>query len=148
MSRYTRLHCVIDSHITPTSDAEKQSVSETLLELVRDQLNSKSGYVSVLVPHLRPPARLRNVTLLNATVEQGSRYNRLHVHFVLSIVHTGVFELTACGDGVNIYERLAGWVEQHLPWTTRPYVSVRLLDTRAQNYAAKNSTANEQQRSK
>ena len=140
MSRYTRLHCVIDSHIAPASESEKQHVSETLLDLVKTQLNSKSGYTGVLVPHIAPPGRLRNVTLLNATVEQGSRYGRIHIHFVLSIVHTSRFELTPV-DGVNIYQRLAGWLESKLPWDTRPYVSVRLLDTRAQNYAAKNSRA-------
>lgn len=137
--RFTQLHCVIDSHIKPSNASEEDYVKTALLEIVRDKLNSKAGYGAVLAPHIEPPGRLLTVTMMSIGAEVGDRFGRVHVHYVMEVKHSSNFLLTAA-DGKNIYERICEWVTPRLPWNARPYVSVRLLDTRAQNYAAKNAT--------
>lgn len=133
---YTQLHCVIDSHIQPDNEDEEEYLKSMLLDLVRDKLNSVAGYNYVLKPHIEPPGKILAVTMLSIGAETGDKFSRVHIHFVLEVKHNSKFLLNAA-DGLNIYERLYEWITPRLPWSTKPYVSVRLLDTRAQNYVAK-----------
>lgn len=148
LTRWTNLHIVIDSHVRPQGPAEEKMIGNDLLDIVKTKLNSKAGYEAVFGPHLAVDTRLREVTLLNATVEKGNRFGRLHLHCIITIAHSGRFNLNRVSDGKNIYQTLCEWLIPRLPWLNdptypfphpdaRPYVSVRILNSRAHNYASK-----------
>jgi len=130
MVRFTDLHCTIDTHISPRTQEEAQAVADELLRLVTEELNTRQGYQESIP--VEEDGKLRSVTMLNASVEMGEKYKRIHIHYNLSIVH----ETKVLLKDAN--RRLQDWFNLHSPWGTECYAKVRLLDSsRAKNYNVK-----------
>ena len=147
-SRFTDLHLIVDTHIAPKSDEEARYVSDELRRLI-DTINSKEGYTALIMPHMDVGTKLKAVRLISWQVEAGTKYNRLHLHAVLSVKHTGKMLLKA-NDDVNITTRFKVFIKERLPWLndpnspyyreqTAPYVKVNLADASGKNYASKGS---------
>jgi hypothetical protein len=143
---FTKLHIVVDTHITPKTSEEEDRVAGILRQIIAD-INTKQGYIDLLVPHLKRGTKLVKAQMLSFSIEKGDARNSLHFHAVVSITHTGQFLLTSELDGVNITGRFIQWITDRLPWLkpnsayyrefTTPYVRVHLADSTAENYAAK-----------
>ena len=131
MVRFTDLHCVVDTHITPRDDTEQEEVANILIEVL-ERLDTRDGYRAALA--MDDPSKLKRVIMMGGAVERGEKYGRLHAHFNLSIMHEGKFLLGEANA------RLANWFNDQFPWRTACFASVELLESsRTKNYNAKSS---------
>ena len=142
---FTKLHIMVDSHVTPTDDDEKQYFADSLSNII-DELDTKQAYIDCFVPHLSKDTKLRGVQMLASSVDQGGRYGHIHCHIVVLIRHSNRFDLQAA-DGMNITTRMVNWVTARCSWLadsspyyrpdTLPYVNVVLVPAYGENYVAK-----------
>lgn len=129
MVKFTDMHCVVDTHIAPATEEEQRYIVD-VLEDVLTRLNTREGYRAALC--IENPDRLRRVLMLNASIEKGSKYNRIHCHFNLSIMHESKILLKE----QNV--TLAEWFNSQFPWPTACFAAADLLESsRAKNYNAK-----------
>ncbi len=130
MPKFTDLHCTIDTHIAPRTREQADAVATELMRIVQEELNTRAGYEAVIP--MEEPNTLKSVTLLNASVEMGEKYKRMHIHFNLDVIHEGKVLLK------DANRRLCQWFNRVSPWEAPCYASVRLLESSiAKNYNGK-----------
>lgn len=142
----TKLHYIIDSHITPTSSEEKERVVNVLKDVFA-AFNSRAGFVELIKPHVTGNTGPIEIKVLSWAIEVGRRFGRIHMHVILQVNHKAKFSLTSERDGINVTRRFKAWLIDRLPWLyansdyyreyTTPYVRIYLADSSAENYAQK-----------
>lgn len=130
MPSFTDIQCLVDTHIVATNPEQLQSVSDELIRVLQERLNTPDGYRRALA--LEDPQGLRRVVMLNAAVEVGPKYRHIHAHFTLNIMHETKFLLGEAN------QRMQDFFNDEFYWETASFASVKLLDSsRAKNYNAK-----------
>lgn len=137
--RFTDLMILVDPHIVPRDSEHERALGDWLIAAVRSFVTAP--VLRATIP-TEDPSRLKRAQLLNASVEVGDKYGRIHVHFNLNLTHTTKV-LLKHPDGRTINDEVQKWFNQQLGIAADQscFVSVRLAESgRAKNYATKNGT--------
>jgi hypothetical protein len=126
---------LVDPHIVPKDSEEERTLGDWLMAAVRAFVTAP--VLRATIP-TEDPSRLKRAQLLNASVEVGDKYGRIHVHFNLNLTHPTKV-LLKHPDGRTINDEVQNWFNRQLGQSC--FVSVRLAESgRAKNYATKNGT--------
>jgi hypothetical protein len=138
-TRFTDLFFTVDTHVPATETDADKVLAGQLRDIVVRQMYTRAALSRILIPE--NPAAIKKVTLTGFSVEHGTKYNRIHCHFNLSIEHQTTLYLKDPRDDERTINRTTmAWFDEQLePITGRKcYASVRLSDSsRAKNYAVK-----------
>lgn len=130
--RFTDLMVVVDPHIVPADDNDQQKWGDILISAVQ-RFVTPAVLKAVLL--CEDSSRLKRAQLVNASVELGDKYGRIHIHFNLNLTHQTKV-LLKHPDGREINDQFQQWFNAELGRSC--FVSVRLADSgRAKNYATK-----------
>ena len=134
--RFTHYFITVDTHTVAENEDIEKETSDVLIGAVKRFIEPANLKTVLLVAD---PSRLKAVKLQNASVEVGDKYRHVHIHFNLQIEHETEVYLKDPRDGRTINVAVADFFNSILePRLGRKcFVSVRLGDTRAQNYATK-----------
>ena len=123
---------LVDTHYAPKTTAEEQALSEDLKAAVVECCSVPVLRTLLLCDDV---SKLRRKQLMGVGVEIGEKYKRIHVHFQLNLEHQTTVYLRHPDDDRTINRQFQDWFNRRLG--TSCFVSVKLTDTRAKNYATK-----------
>ena len=145
-TRYSDFFVTINSHIKPVDEVMRDELAQTMLEILHKQFYTRETMHAVfrLGPTAdAPDPRLLTAELVGETaVEVGKVKHQLHLHFVLSVAHTG--NLLLARNEYTINTALKAWWDEALGphWDRKCHANAQLLPTsRVKNYAVKKGAA-------
>lgn len=125
--RITKVEVLINTNM---SEGGSGAIIEALATYLRDVLWTERELESVIVLEPDNPRLLLAVEVQAPAIEVGARQRRVHAHFILRIRHAARVHLG----------RLQGSLQRHVKRHSiflGAFVSVRLLNAAAENYALK-----------
>jgi hypothetical protein len=136
---YTTFFITVDTHVKSTGPELEREIGFLLLTTIKEFCTPQVLRQVLLVEDV---SKLKRARLNNASVETGDKYDRIHAHFNLQLAHETTIYLKA-PDGRTINPRVAEWFNGKLEPTTgkKVFVSVRLGNSAAENYAVKSGAA-------
>lgn len=128
--RVSMFHCTLNTNRAYDSAETTQLAVNRLADWLDDDLFTESTMVGI-IPVDGGPDRIIEVQVTNPAVEVGTRGRRVHAHWTLTVIHDSRLRL-------GLIQRLwQDYTRAHGPDCEGAYVRMDLLNTRAQNYAAK-----------
>lgn len=133
MRKFTDVSVMINTHIKPKSEGEKELIIKEL-----DRVLTKFYTKPILNKLILRTAdtELVKVTMTGDSVEQGKKFGQMHIHFNLSIEHNGAVLLKDGEKAINTVFKQ--WWDSQFEWSTGCHAAVVLLDSsRTRNYNIK-----------